>query len=82
MFDRDQVGIMLRGCIIDNMVIGGPAYNVGLLRRGDIITGVDGVPATEETVLTMLLGDDVPGSQVTLKMSRHTPGIQTASIHF
>jgi C-terminal processing protease CtpA/Prc len=71
---------MLKGLIIDNMVFGGPAHNIGSLRKGDIITGVDGVPATEDTVLNMLLGDDVPGSEVTVSLSRHTPGTKAALI--
>ena len=60
---------------MDNMVIGGPAYNSGILKKGDIILAIDGVVTTEETVLSMLLGEDIPGSAVTLKISRQSPGV-------
>ena len=60
---------MLKGLIVDNMVIGGPAYNSGILKKGDIILAIDGVVTTEETVLSMLLGEDIPGSAVTLNIA-------------
>ena len=41
-----QIGILLCGVTIDNMIIGGPAYNSRQLEIGDIILQVDGVAAT------------------------------------
>jgi C-terminal processing protease CtpA/Prc len=61
-----QVGIMLNDLIIDNMVIGGPAYKCKQLDRGDKILKVDGVEVDEENFQTILLGDDIPGSPVVL----------------
>lgn len=66
---------MLKGLIVDNMVIGGPAYNSGALKRGDIILAVDGMITTEESVISMLLGQDIPGSMVTLRISRPNQGL-------
>ena len=41
-----QIGILLCGVTIDNMIIGGPAYNSRQLEIGDMILQVDGVAAT------------------------------------
>ena len=64
--------MMLKGLAIDNMVIGGPAHNTGLLEKGDLIIAIDGVAVTEETIHAALLGDDIPGSQVVLTIRRST----------
>jgi C-terminal processing protease CtpA/Prc len=61
-----QVGIMLNDLIIDNMVIGGPAYKCKQLDRGDKIIKVDGYEVDENNFQAMLLGDDIPGSFVSL----------------
>jgi C-terminal processing protease CtpA/Prc len=61
-----QVGIMLNDLIIDNMVIGGPAYKCKQLDRGDKIIKVDGYEVDENNFQALLLGDDIPGSFVIL----------------
>ena len=61
---------MLKGLAIDNMVIGGPAHNTGLLEKGDLIIAIDGVAVTEDTIHAALLGDDIPGSSVVLTIKR------------
>jgi C-terminal processing protease CtpA/Prc len=38
--------MLLRGCTVDNTVVGGPAYNSRQLEPGDVILQVDGVAVT------------------------------------
>ncbi len=63
-----QLGISLNGLTVCNTNIGGPAHNI--LGRGDIILGVDGKDATIENVRGLLVGDDVPGTSVTIAVSK------------
>ena len=65
-----QVGLMLNGLVVDNMVVGGPAYNSGQLQQSDIITHIDGIPVSVETVHDALLGSDIPGTNVTITARR------------
>jgi C-terminal processing protease CtpA/Prc len=65
-----QVGIMLNDFTIDNMVIGGPAYKCKQLDRGDIIQKIDGVPVTEDNLKAALIGDDLPGSSISLTVQK------------
>jgi hypothetical protein len=41
-----QVGLMLKGAHIDNIVFGGPGYNSQVLSKGDKIVKVDGKDVT------------------------------------
>jgi hypothetical protein len=72
---KSTVGLMLEGCKIDNMLIGGPAHNSGELDKGDLIIAVDDVPVTPDTVHQRLLGKDVPGSFVCLTVQKPASGI-------
>jgi C-terminal processing protease CtpA/Prc len=64
------VGIILRGTIIESMVVGGPAFTSKSLGRGDEILEVDGKPVTEKTIEILLAGNDKPGSLVVLTVSK------------
>ncbi|EKX46190.1 hypothetical protein GUITHDRAFT_138319 [Guillardia theta CCMP2712] len=61
---RSTVGIMLTGCIIENLVVGGPAYNSQKLSRGDKIVKVDDKAVNSDNVASELVGSDQPGSEV------------------
>ena len=63
-----QVGIMIIGTTIDGMVLGGPASNSGRLSKGDVILEVDGLTVTSDTVAQALLGSDIPGTSLRLKV--------------
>ena len=65
-----QVGLMLNGMAIDNMVVGGPAYNSGQLQQNDVIVQIDGMPVSNENIHDSLLGSDIPGSTVTITVRR------------
>ncbi len=61
---------MLSGTTIDNLVVGGPAYNSKMIARGDTILQVNNVPATKANIYDLLVGDDRPGSTVVLNISK------------
>ena len=61
---------MLNGVKVENMVIGGPAYNCQQLTKGDEIVSVDGTSVTKDTVLRALIGSDQPGSSVRIKVEK------------
>jgi C-terminal processing protease CtpA/Prc len=64
-----QVGIILNdNMAIDHMMIGGPAYESGLLEKGDVICEIDHVPVDVECGL--MLGSDIPGSSVLLTVRK------------
>ena len=65
-----QIGLVLRGCVISELVPGGPAHCCGELNPGDRILCVDGENVTEETISVKLIANDVPDSVVTLSVSR------------
>jgi hypothetical protein len=67
---RATVGVMFHGNIIESMVVGGPAFNCQELDRGDELLRVDGQPVTEQNRHRLLIGSDLPGSQVTLTVRK------------
>ena len=72
---RSTCGIMLSGNRIDNLVIGGPAFNSGKLAKNDEIIRVDGaVCSTHEQMLELLSGNDEPNTPVTLTILRQGNG--------
>lgn len=62
--------MMLLGCTIDNMVVGGPAYASQKLSKGDVIVKIDGRSVDQDNLLTHLIGADVPGSKVTITIMK------------
>ena len=67
---KSTVGMMLNGCVIDSLVVGGPGYNCGQLDRGDVILKVDGDTVTKDDILDALIGADVPGSEMSLTVQK------------
>jgi len=63
---KSTVGMMLVGMSIDNMVVGGPAYNCQRLNKGDILLKVDDEEVSLHDFHERLVGCDVPGSLVRL----------------
>lgn len=68
---RATLGVMLKGTQIDTLVVGGPAYNCGMLERGDEIikVGRDAVQ-NEEHLLRLMTGTDEPGTIAALTIKR------------
>jgi S1-C subfamily serine protease len=69
-FCKLQVGLVLKGTVVDSTLAGGPAYTSSLLARGDVLLEVDGRTATEENVSFLLVGCDQPGSRVVLTVAK------------
>jgi hypothetical protein len=67
---RSTVGMMLNGTTIEFLVVGGPGYNSGQLDRGDTVLRVNAEAVTSETILQALVGDDVPGSELSLTVKK------------
>ncbi len=65
-----QIGIMLLGTMVDNLVVGGPAYNSRQLHHGDVIVKVDGIPITASNIHEVMVGDDIPGAPVIVSVAR------------
>ena len=66
---------MLLGTMIDNLVVGGPAYNSRQLHRGDVVLKVDGQPVTQTNIHDAMVGSDVPGSPVVVSVARGGPKV-------
>jgi len=55
-------------------VVGGPAYNTRALGKGDVILEVDAMSIDIESLYDALVGSDVPGSTVTLRVKKAGSG--------
>jgi len=64
------IGVICSGVVVENTLLGGPAWDSGLIITGDKILAVDGAPATGQNVTTLLVGEDVPGSIVQIDIQR------------
>ena len=67
---NSQVGIMFQGTMIDSVVFGGPAHSTQKLSRGDFVTMVDGVPATDRNLTDLLSMNDRPGVSVSVVVAK------------
>jgi C-terminal processing protease CtpA/Prc len=65
-----QVGIILHGIVIDNVIVGGPAYDSKLLEKGDAILQVDRVDVSAQNIQQFMVGSDVPESTVILTVRK------------
>ena len=62
---KSAVGIILKKNVVDFFLPGVPASRV--LRKGDEIVEIDGMPCNEHSAADMLIGCDIPGSSVNIK---------------
>jgi C-terminal processing protease CtpA/Prc len=65
-----QVGIALHRIEIDDVIVGGPAYDSKLLGKGDAIIQVDRVDVSAHNIQQCLVGSDIPESTVVLKVRK------------
>ena len=70
-----QVGIIIHGTTIETTVMGGPAYNSKQIDPGDVILRVDGENATADNIKDLLVGEDLPGSSVTIALAKGGPQV-------
>jgi hypothetical protein len=66
--NRTTLGILLNCCIIDRLVLGGPAWKSKFFKIGDEIDKVDGIRADRANIHELLIGNDVPGSSVSITL--------------
>jgi S1-C subfamily serine protease len=64
-----------QGVVILRVPTGSNAATAGL-RRGDVITAVDGKPIKDDSALALLLRDRQPGDKLTLTIKRSGQNIQ------
>ena len=68
--NKSTVGIMLHDCTVDGLVIGGPAFLSKAIEKGDVIVKIDNKETSAETILSDLVGSDLPGSTVLLHLNK------------
>ncbi len=61
---------MLNGTMIECTVVGGPAHNSRQIEHGDFVLEVDGNLATNDNIIELLIGNDIPGSVVKIKLAK------------
>ena len=71
--NRCTIGIMLSGARVDNLVVGGPAYNTSL-QKGDEIVLIDGAGMEVDDMPAAIIGADLPGSIVILTVKKAGSG--------
>ena len=61
---------MINGTTVDNLLVGGPAYNCKKLAQGDVILKVDSFDATESNIVDLLVGNDTPGTPMEIVVAK------------
>jgi hypothetical protein len=64
---------MLNGTMIENTVVGGPAHDSKQFEHGDVVLEVDGQEAKNANIFQLLIGSDIPGSDVEVKLGKGGP---------
>ena len=62
--------------MIDNCVVGGPAYNTRRLEHGDVIKFIDRISATQDNIHELLIGKDIPGTSVTVIVAKGNDNVK------
>ncbi len=75
-----QVGIMINGTTVDNLLVGGPAYSCKEMEQGDVIIKVDSVDVTEDNIRDLLVGNDTPGTPMQIEIAKG--GIKVLKLKF
>jgi hypothetical protein len=73
---KSTVGLMLHKCRVETVVVGGPGWLSHQIAKGDAILQIDGEDTDEDRILGQLVGSDVPGSAVSLRLERAEDGQQ------
>jgi C-terminal processing protease CtpA/Prc len=61
---------MCTNCTVDSLLAGAPASVSKKILKGDKILEVDSQPVTNSNIVDLLVGADVPGTIVNIKISR------------
>jgi len=68
--DRPEALGMPGRCVVHGSVPGSPAYFSGKIKQGDVILQVDEQNVSPDNVVTMMCGNDVPGTRIKLMVDR------------
>ena len=70
--DRPEALGMPGRCVVHGSVPGSPAYFSGKIKQGDVIMQVDEQSVSPDNVVSMMCGNDVPGTRIKLLVDRAT----------
>ncbi len=65
----EQLGLVLRGRVIEKIDTGSPAYVSMALNRGDLIMRVNGIIAAESNVSNLLVGRNIARTPVVITVA-------------
>jgi hypothetical protein len=66
---RSTIGMILSGCHVEHVLVGGPAMMEGI-ERGDEVLQIHGRDVNSENIHQLLIGDDVPGRKIPLSIRK------------
>jgi len=74
-FDASQatkttIGLMVKSNVVDNILTGSPAALSKKFMKGDVVVQIDGAPVNNKNLIDLLIGCDIPGTIVTVKVMR------------
>jgi C-terminal processing protease CtpA/Prc len=72
---------MINGTKVDNLLVGGPAYNSKEMTQGDVILKVDSVDVTEENIRDLLVGNDTPGTPMQIVVGKGGSEVHMLNVH-
>ena len=72
---------MINGVTVDNTIVGSPAFNCKQITRGDVILRVDGIDATADNIIDLLVGSDIAGSSVEISLARGGAQVSMQRLH-
>jgi len=70
---RTTVGLVVKGTVVQGLVVGSPAFFCRQLRKGDQILQIDGQHATEQRIASSLDPHRPPGSAVSIEYHSKVP---------
>jgi hypothetical protein len=76
------LGIMFdeRTCVVENVLVGGPAFKSQKVFKGDTILSIDGQDASQGDLATMLRGTDKPDSTVTIGLKKVSGNLEDVKL--
>ena len=77
----EQIGLMLQGTAVENTLIGGPAHNSKEIATGDVILKIDEQVVTTENIKGLVIGNDLPGTPVSLSIAKGGPKVSILHDH-
>jgi hypothetical protein len=67
-------------CIVNNVLVGGPAFNSQKISEGDTLVSIDGEKIETHTLKPLLKGDDVVGSACLVTVKKTDGAVETVTV--